>query len=512
MNVAEQGTGLQAIVEQKTVVLNDSERTEIREAACKLRETQDSSDSKFSDKAWKLKMGDQTEGLTGLNAKMGVDPDALGYQGIGSIQTEVNVFVKEAVVGFVKKLRGKTSGSSHQGEAETVITNLEDAIDKEKQDRKLQNLIDGILEMEHDLDSSLYERARGVVQKLNRQKSLNQRELELERKAELAKTVTDIVDMLTPNLEAQLENPEVARPKIRWARGSSGVLVDQEETNESELNNMKVDLETELKDALQETVESKLRDVESGRLVKSLTSLVKKIEDPELMEEIENLKDVMEVGILLRYIRFEKASEKKYCNGIRDEGRGPVKLEYFLNHRNAKEAKLSQAMVVALRLYTTVAYKFMNNPLRQTGSAVPFPLAATTFYANQGIKQLRSIATGKSFETLWRGMRSTELPDSFEESGGTELAFMSTTTDLSVAIRYSMSKTSLLFKIIPDSAHDMGAELQWLSAFPQEKEILYPPLTYLKAIGEKETISVDNMKGDHQLKFTVVVVKPYLPS
>ena len=58
----------------------------------------------------------------------------------------------------------------------------------------------------------------------------------------------------------------------------------------------------------------------------------------------------------------------------------------------------------------------------------------------------------------------------------------------------------------------MGAELQWLSAFPQEKEILYPPLTYLKAIWEKEIISVDNRNGCDQLKFTVVVVKPYMPS
>ena len=103
-----------------------------------------------------------------------------------------------------------------------------------------------------------------------------------------------------------------------------------------------------------------------------------------------------------------------------------------------------------------------------------------------------------------------ELPDDFKSVGGTELAFMSTTTDLSVAVKYSMSENSLLFKIVPDSAHDMGAEVHWLSAFPQEKEILYPPLTYLKAIGEKEIITVD--KEGAKFKFTVVVVKPHMPS
>ena len=37
-------------------------------------------------------------------------------------------------------------------------------------------------------------------------------------------------------------------------------------------------------------------------------------------------------------------------------------------------------------------------------------------------------------EDLWRGMRNAEMPEEFLNLGGTELAPMSTTTDLAVAL------------------------------------------------------------------------------
>lgn len=48
---------------------------------------------------------------------------------------------------------------------------------------------------------------------------------------------------------------------------------------------------------------------------------------------------------------------------------------------------------------------------------------------------------------------------------------MSTTMDLEVAVRYSLSMKSLLFKIITKDFLALGAELQWLSAFPAEQEV-----------------------------------------
>ena len=66
--------------------------------------------------------------------------------------------------------------------------------------------------------------------------------------------------------------------------------------------------------------------------------------------------------------------------------------------------------------------------------------------------------------------------------GGAELAPMSTTSDFKVAVAYATCREGcLLMKIVVESALDHGADLAWLSAFPGEAEVLYPPLTYLKS-------------------------------
>jgi hypothetical protein len=81
---------------------------------------------------------------------------------------------------------------------------------------------------------------------------------------------------------------------------------------------------------------------------------------------------------------------------------------------------------------------------------------------------------------------------------------MSTTTDIKTAVDYSTSTDSLIFKIVTKNKLQRGAELQWLSAFPAEAEILYPPLTYLQPTGRTQTIEIN----DH--RFTIVEVSPTL--
>ena len=80
---------------------------------------------------------------------------------------------------------------------------------------------------------------------------------------------------------------------------------------------------------------------------------------------------------------------------------------------------------------------------------------------------------------LWRGLKNVEAASGFLESGGTELAPMSTTTSLEVAVRYSASACSVLLKLETANFRERGADLTFLSAFPNEKEVLYPPLTHL---------------------------------
>ena len=97
---------------------------------------------------------------------------------------------------------------------------------------------------------------------------------------------------------------------------------------------------------------------------------------------------------------------------------------------------------------------------------------------------------------------------------------MSTTTDLRVAVEYAQSNHSLLFKIVSPSFMTTGADIQWLSAFPSEAEILYPPLTYLKPTGRTEDLTLqcgmqqtagEDPGSESQLStFTIVEVVPQM--
>ena len=82
------------------------------------------------------------------------------------------------------------------------------------------------------------------------------------------------------------------------------------------------------------------------------------------------------------------------------------------------------------------------------------------------------------------------MPDEFLELGGTELAPMSTTTSLDVAMEYCASKNALILRLNTASFMERGADISFLSAFPTEKEVLYPPLTFLRATGQTQKIEI----------------------
>lgn len=86
--------------------------------------------------------------------------------------------------------------------------------------------------------------------------------------------------------------------------------------------------------------------------------------------------------------------------------------------------------------------------------------------------------------------------------GGTELAPMSTTSDLSVAMRYSASSHAVLLRLITESFYERGPDISFLSAFPGEAEFLFPPLTYLQPTGDVETVVISGYT------FEVVDVRP----
>ena len=101
-------------------------------------------------------------------------------------------------------------------------------------------------------------------------------------------------------------------------------------------------------------------------------------------------------------------------------------------------------------------------------------------------------------------MKNLRTARQFRRDGGTELATMSTSADLSVALAYSRSPSSLLLKIRTKSFMDRGADIAFLSAFPSESELVYPPLTYLRPTGQ----SMEEELDDGSMKITVIEVEP----
>jgi hypothetical protein len=226
--------------------------------------------------------------------------------------------------------------------------------------------------------------------------------------------------------------------------------------------------------------------------------------------------EAKEIMDWLCYIMDGQCSEEEYDNGIRDKGRAGWSLKSFVDDPKSKEAHLLLPEVLAMRIYSSHLFRYMNNPLRDDeryarGEACPLPL--TTLYAADGIRKLRAINAKPTQRTsysltLWRGMRNRKVTDTFLAEGGTEMAFMSTTTDLKVAVLYSLSQQSLLFKIVAPNFLSTGADLQWLSAFPSEAEMVYPPLTFLEPTGRTQEVS--EMRDGQLLHFTVVEVTPCL--
>ena len=216
------------------------------------------------------------------------------------------------------------------------------------------------------------------------------------------------------------------------------------------------------------------------------------------------------------YVVNQKTSEKVCPNGIRDKGRVDVRPMDFTSHAKALKARVTGPEVLSVRVYTTHVYADMNTALRDgeryaRGVAVPLP--AMSAWATEGVKKLRTLHAGLPFGeekvVLWRGMRSVRVSAEFMKKGGTELGFMSTTKELGVAVRYSLSRHSLLLKIVVPSFVSFGADLEWLSAFSNEAEVLYPPLTYLQPTGRTDTVDAVDRNG-RPVTFTVVEVTPYI--
>ena len=209
------------------------------------------------------------------------------------------------------------------------------------------------------------------------------------------------------------------------------------------------------------------------------------------------------------------------ANGVRRDrvtasGEGML-LADFRSHPHATAARLTLVHVLVLRLYSTAAFVTINQPLRETTNkkarAAPHPFPVTVMLLAEAIKKLRAVpavavngsgAGEANTVELWRGLRDAVVPEEFINGGGTENAPMSTTRSLQVAMRYSASAMPMLMRFKVGTFMQLGADLGFVSAFPDENEVLYPPLTYLQSVSPPAELRV----GD--VTFTIVDVEPFI--
>jgi len=191
--------------------------------------------------------------------------------------------------------------------------------------------------------------------------------------------------------------------------------------------------------------------------------------------------------------------------------REPRPLSTFAEPRSKVDAKLkevgeqalSDQELYALRLYTGPQYLKYNSTLRGAmaeGTSAEhmhhrfLQLCRGNTYANTlhvisaAIVKLSKIAPATKVYRAPGGA----LPDSFWHrdatsgvQGGLEYAFMSTTMDKEEAMKYARRAPGMILFEIDQGFVARGASISWLSQYPQEEEVLYPPFTALEVSGTK---------------------------
>ena len=184
---------------------------------------------------------------------------------------------------------------------------------------------------------------------------------------------------------------------------------------------------------------------------------------------------------------------------LKKRDREGMTLADFTNHETSQVAGLCLWHVFALRAYTSDSYPLFNNPMRER--IKPHPLKYTMYFLDQALKMLTTVeaklrpAEYNKIKYLWRGMRNIKVDDeNFFAEGGSELAAMSATNNLNVAIEFSHSEVPLIFRF-EARGRSRGVEIDFLSVFPKEKEFLYSPLTglvllNLERLAESELVAM----------------------
>jgi hypothetical protein len=130
---------------------------------------------------------------------------------------------------------------------------------------------------------------------------------------------------------------------------------------------------------------------------------------------------------------------------------------------------------------------------RMTELCVDSRYVTTLHCINSAIVKLSRLAKP---QTVYRGLSGRVLPSEFwrgQGHGGVEFAFMSTTADRKVAMQYAKAESEKAASCVMEvqmGMIDRGADLSWLSQYPDEHEITFPPYTGLEVVNTRVEGSV----------------------
>jgi len=166
--------------------------------------------------------------------------------------------------------------------------------------------------------------------------------------------------------------------------------------------------------------------------------------------------------------------------------------------------------LVCSRLYTGPMFEKYSAVLRGVPRLVPFLTRrfetlckgnryGTTIHSiNAALIKLSRISRA---EKVYRGVGGMALPDRFlapDEHGvrgGVEFGFLSATTDRAVAMQYAASSASGIVYEIQQAMGDRGADLSWLSMYPYEAEVCFPPVLGLEVMTNADGLPAKRVEG-----------------
>ncbi len=196
------------------------------------------------------------------------------------------------------------------------------------------------------------------------------------------------------------------------------------------------------------------------------------------------------------YIVGDDKGERQPCPDMGHERR-IIPISELQKRPLAEKAALTREEMIAVVMYTGPMFVVYNGILRQYPQELYKVFATgdnrfstTIFVLVSAVQKLSRCMHIPAGMLLYRGLGGTlELPDSFSKadangcSGYCEFGFMSTTADRAVAVQYSGIKDrkpqASILEIHPNSI-DRGADISEFSQYPDEKEFLFVPMSYVQ--------------------------------